>query len=165
MKTLSTTPYRRFAAKYISAVGLFISLAQYTWALDPSPTPTMVDVNIVAHQDDDILFMNPDILKSVVAGHRQVTVFITSGSYYDPCYALAREAGAIAGYQKLLQLADTINGDPNHFHGFTESFDRDSRHPASCADTCLSCGSIRGRVINPGNGIRGLPGATTHWLT
>src|SRR6476619_6786273 len=105
---LFTTPYPKFAAKYICTVGLITCFAQFTWARPPSRTP--VDVNIVAHQDDDILFMNPDILKSVVAGHRQVTVYITAGNIGiagdQHAYSLTREAGAIAGYQKLLQLAD-----------------------------------------------------------
>ncbi len=77
---LHTTPYPKFAATFICAAGLIICFAQYAGAQDPSPTPAPVDVNIVAHQDDDVLFMNPDILKSVVAGHRQVTVYITSAS-------------------------------------------------------------------------------------
>jgi GlcNAc-PI de-N-acetylase len=159
---LLTTPFPKLAAKYICAVGLLICFAQYTWAdptCTPAPTstpatptriPHPVDVNIVAHQDDDILFMNPDILNSVVAGHRQVTVFITSGSLNDMCYAMQREAGAIAGYQKLLGLADAIIAHPNHFHDFTESFDRDSRHPASCADTCLSCDPYSVELSAPG---------------
>jgi hypothetical protein len=171
---LFTTPYPKFAAKYICAVVLLICFAQYTWARPPSRTP--VDVNIVAHQDDDTLFINPDILNSAVAGHRQVTVFITSGSYYDPCYASDREAGAIAGYQKLLQLAQIIQNDPHHFNDFTGSFVRDSRHPAvdpptptvipaPVPDTCFACKPTRRRVINSWDGKRGLPGATTHWLT
>ena len=120
---LLTIRYPKFAATYISAVGLLICFAQYTWAQDPTPAP--VDLNIVAHQDDDILFMNPDILNSVVMGHRQVTVYITAGNIGladadfglgpDPEYPLAREEGAIAGYSKLLQLADAIKTDPNHF--------------------------------------------------
>ena len=65
---LLTTPFPKLPAKYICAVGLIICFAQYAWARPPSRTP--VDVNIVAHQDDNILFMNPDILNAVVAGHR-----------------------------------------------------------------------------------------------
>jgi len=158
---LLTTPYSKLAASYIYAVGLLICFAQYTWA---SPAP--VDVNIVAHQDDDILFMNPDILKSVVAGHRQVTVYITAGNIGiagdQHAYSLTREAGAIAGYQKLLQLADTIRLDPHHFDDstFTETFDRDSRYPAGCApsatatptpDTrCFLCTDHNSELQTPG---------------
>src|SRR6476646_7548018 len=158
---LLTTPYSKLAARYICAVGLLICFAKYTWA---SPAP--VDVNIVAHQDDDILFMNPDILKSVVAGHRQVTVYITAGNIGiggdQHAYSLTREAGAIAGYQKLLQLADTIRADPHHFDDstFTETFDRDSRYPAGCApsatatptpDTrCFLCTEHNSELQTPG---------------
>ena len=77
---LLTIRYAKFAAKYACAVSLLICFAQYTWAQNPTPTPAPVDLNIVAHQDDDILFMNPDILNSVVMGHRQVTVYITGGN-------------------------------------------------------------------------------------
>jgi hypothetical protein len=140
---LFTTPYPTFAAKYICAVGLIICFAQFTWARPPSRIP--VDVNIVAHQDDDILFMNPDILNAVVAGHRQVTVYITAGNIglnpdFGKDYSLGREAGAIAGYQKLLQLADAIGRDPNHFSDFTGTFQGDSRYPAGCENSfCFPC--------------------------
>ena len=141
---LQITRYPKFAARYICALGLIICFAQYTSA-------AQVDLNIVAHQDDDILFMNPDILNSVVAGNRQVTVYITAGNIGladatacppgDPQYPIARENGAIAGYLKLLELADKIIGDPTHtiFTGFTQSFAGDSRYPQGCFNTCLSC--------------------------
>ncbi len=101
-----------------------------------------MDVNIVAHQDDDILFMNPDILNSVVAGHRQVTVYITAGNIgrsTDLNYSLAREEGAIAGYSKLLQLADLTIKNAAYFSDFTDIFHGDSIFPAGCYDTCFPC--------------------------
>jgi hypothetical protein len=108
-----------------------------------------VDLNIVAHQDDDILFMNPDILNSVKEGRRQVTVYITGGNVgisSGTGYVLEREEGAIAGYSKLLQLADAIKACPNHFDDSNpqdppqcppaETFNTgDSRAPVSCATT------------------------------
>src|SRR6476469_6198184 len=121
---LLTIRYVKFAAKYACAVSLIICFAQTTWAQNPTPAP--VDLNIVAHQDDDILFMNPDILNKVVEGHRQVTVYITAGNIGladnspdfglgpDPQYPLNREEGAIAGYSKLLQLADAKKKNPSH---------------------------------------------------
>src|SRR5262245_38346225 len=141
----------------LCALGLLICFAQYTWARPPSPTPTPtppcpaptpfstpsapVDLNIVAHQDDDILFMNPDILNDVVAGHSQVTVYITAGNVDedDWSYAMEREEGAIAGYQKLLQLAGTIRDTPHHFDDFTETFQGDSRYPAGCDSDPAGC--------------------------
>ena len=38
------------------------------------------DVNLVAHHDDDILFMQPDILCSYRQESSQVTVFLTGGN-------------------------------------------------------------------------------------
>lgn len=163
-----TTRHPKFAAKYICAIGLLICFAQYTWAHHPSPTPTPippcptpipsatptspVDVNFVAHQDDDILFMNPDILNSVVAGHRQVTVYITSGSLGDETYAMHREAGAIEGYQKLLQLADAMRADAHHFDDLSGTFHGDSKYPAGCASPtphCFPCAEHADELSTP----------------
>jgi hypothetical protein len=143
------------AAKYICTVGLLICFAQYTWA---SPTP--VDLNIVAHQDDDILFMNPDILNSVVQGNRQVTVYITAGNIGlsddtaatppgDPDYPIARENGTIAGYSKLLDIADNIQT----FTGFTQIFSGDSRYPLNCTDTCITCDPWESELSTAGCGF------------
>jgi hypothetical protein len=154
MKTimLVTNPYPKSAAKYICAAGLLICLAQYTWA-----RPTPVDLNIVAHQDDDILFMNPDILNSVVAGHNQVTVYITAGNVAedDQAYAMQREDGAIAGYSKLLQLADVIRGDAHHFDDLTGTFQGDSRFPGGCftGGHCFSCEEHICELSSPGDAL------------
>lgn len=63
-----------------------------------------VDMYIVAHQDDDLLFMNPDIQNSIDSGNRVVTVFTTSGcdtcdgSIPDVEYWTGRAKGAINAY-------------------------------------------------------------------
>ncbi|NYI08254.1 PIG-L family deacetylase [Allostreptomyces psammosilenae] len=36
-------------------------------------------LNIVAHQDDELLFMNPDVIEGLRNGHRTTTVYITAG--------------------------------------------------------------------------------------
>src|SRR5882672_5169068 len=38
-----------------------------------------VDAYVVAHEDDDLLFMNPDIQQSVADGNRVVVVHVTTG--------------------------------------------------------------------------------------
>ena len=40
------------------------------------------DLYIVAHQDDDLLFMNPDIQTSIAIGHIVKTAYLTAG---DSC--------------------------------------------------------------------------------
>src|SRR5262249_34843865 len=62
------------------------------------------DLAIVAHQDDDLLFMQPDLLEAIRRGDGVTTVYITAGngtngtSYSDRRYEGARDAyGAAAG--------------------------------------------------------------------
>ena len=96
----------RRPAGIIAVIGIALSFgARHVQADDGHP----VDLNIVAHQDDDILFMNPDIMRAVSAGHRQVTVYLTGGNYFsdDHWYARARENGAMDGYAKMMQI---VNG-------------------------------------------------------
>src|SRR5687767_9126872 len=38
------------------------------------------DLFIVAHQDDDLLFMNPDLQESIQAGRKVITVYLTAGN-------------------------------------------------------------------------------------
>lgn len=64
-------------------------------------SPTVLSV--VAHEDDDILFMNPDILRSVQAGYCVRTIYITAGDAgHGKYYWLSREQGAQAAYSKML---------------------------------------------------------------
>jgi LmbE family N-acetylglucosaminyl deacetylase len=54
---------------------------------------------VVAHQDDDLLFMNPDIWNYIKAGHALETVYTTAGDRDRPDkYWLGREAGMRATY-------------------------------------------------------------------
>ena len=58
---------------------------------------------IVAHEDDDLLFMNPDLQKDISAGKCIRTVYITSGDAgSNQLYWLAREQGSEAAYSKML---------------------------------------------------------------
>lgn len=61
------------------------------------------DMNIVAHQDDDLLFMNPDILKGINDGHCVRTVYMTAGDAGgDSYYWIGREHGIEAAYSKMI---------------------------------------------------------------
>ena len=44
-----------------------------------TPIPNLVYMQIIAHEDDDILFMNPDIANEIVAGVSTVSVYVTAG--------------------------------------------------------------------------------------
>ena len=55
-------------------------------------------IQIIAHQDDDLLFQSPDLLRDVDAGRCVRSVFVTAGdSGYGNDYWQSREEGAEAG--------------------------------------------------------------------
>lgn len=63
-------------------------------------TPTIM--NIVAHQDDDLLFMNPDTLNSIKAGDCVRTIYITAGNAgAGEYYWLSRQQGSEAAYSYM----------------------------------------------------------------
>lgn len=63
-------------------------------------------MNVVAHQDDDLLFRSPDLLHDVQA-HRCVrAVFVTAGDAgRDSAYWTGRETGARAAYAQMTAAA------------------------------------------------------------
>ncbi|GAA1296260.1 PIG-L family deacetylase [Saccharothrix xinjiangensis] len=86
-------------------------------------------VNVVAHPDDDILFMNPDLANSITADRPNTTVYLTSGEAtrpvgsgrpddppFDECssrgdldredYARCRQLGIRAAYAHMADVAD-----------------------------------------------------------
>lgn len=67
-------------------------------------------MNIVAHQDDDILFMNPDIDRAIALGEATTTVFVTAGDAgLGPAYWMGREAGAKAAYALMTGVQDWVD--------------------------------------------------------
>ncbi|MCX4525582.1 MULTISPECIES: PIG-L family deacetylase [unclassified Streptomyces] len=80
-----------------------------------APDPGRV-LQIVAHPDDDLYFMNPDLRYSISAGHPVTSVYLTSGEADGinagaagksstapdkPAYAEARQNGIRAAYAKM----------------------------------------------------------------
>jgi hypothetical protein len=65
-----------------------------------------VDIYVVAHQDDDLLFMNPDIARSIAKGHRVTTVYVTAGTGGAEAGAQARlverEQGELNAYAYMV---------------------------------------------------------------
>jgi LmbE family N-acetylglucosaminyl deacetylase len=73
-------------------------------AIDSSDAGTcsMRELKIVAHQDDDLLFMTPDLIESIHDGHCMRTVYVTAGDAgRGEAYYLARETGIRAVYAKM----------------------------------------------------------------
>ncbi|MFV0384263.1 PIG-L family deacetylase [Paracoccus sp. (in: a-proteobacteria)] len=61
------------------------------------------NMSVVAHIDDDLLFMNPDISNVIAAGHAHATVYLTAGDAgnSDATYWQGREEGARAAYSAM----------------------------------------------------------------
>lgn len=60
-------------------------------------------MNIVAHQDDDLLFMNPSVIHDIRAGYCQRTIYLTAGDAgSDSPYWLSREKGSEAAYSSII---------------------------------------------------------------
>ncbi|KAL2819844.1 putative deacetylase LmbE-like domain-containing protein [Aspergillus cavernicola] len=67
-------------------------------------TPVLSDntLNIVAHPDDDLLFLNPTILHDFNTGFTVRTVYLTSGDAGQPApYWRSRQAGTLAAYAQM----------------------------------------------------------------
>lgn len=72
------------------------------------PTQTTV-MNIVAHEDDDLLFMNPDTIHSVRAGNCVRSVYLTAGdSGSNELYWQSREKGSEAAYAFMIGTTKDI---------------------------------------------------------
>ena len=79
------------------AVAAIAGLASLSWG--PRTTASHGVIQIVAHQDDDLLFMNPDIMSDLRAGKHVTTVYLTAGDAdLGENYWRGREAGIRAAY-------------------------------------------------------------------
>lgn len=62
-------------------------------------------MNVVAHQDDDILFMNPNVIHQINKGACIRSVYLTAGdSGSSKLYWLSREEGSKAAYATMFHL-------------------------------------------------------------
>ncbi|MET3951618.1 PIG-L family deacetylase [Arthrobacter sp. UYEF36] len=69
--------------------------------------PAGTAMNIVAHQDDDLLFQSPGLLSAIRDGLCVRTVYLTAGDANDSeAYWSAREDGVKAAYAHLAGVAD-----------------------------------------------------------
>lgn len=84
-------------------------------------------MNIVAHQDDDLLFQSPALLHNVQHGQCVRTVYLTAGDSGDPAwYWMGREAGVEAAYAQMAGVSNNwttsdaaISGHPVHLRVLT----------------------------------------------
>ena len=67
-----------------------------------APTGTEVQYFVAAHQDDDLLFMNPDLLNAIRSGASIRTVYVTAGDACGTRDPALRAAGVRAAYSQML---------------------------------------------------------------
>jgi LmbE family N-acetylglucosaminyl deacetylase len=71
----------------------------------PKQSQGMKDQIFVAHQDDDLLFMNPDLMTRIRNGVRVQTVYVTAGDKdKGPDYWMSREAGVKEAYAYMAEV-------------------------------------------------------------
>lgn len=101
------------SAKPVAAPAPALSLtARYVGRLrDKAPCVTAT-LNVVAHQDDDLLFLNPDISSDIAAGRCVRTVYLTAGDAGLPAaYWQGRETGVKTAYADMAGVPDEWQDD------------------------------------------------------
>lgn len=83
---------------------------------DESACKNGKSLQIIAHQDDDLLFMNPDVQADVKSKKCILTMYLTSGDPYgQPDYQQKREDGAKAAYSHMLASKDVWKQDDLYY--------------------------------------------------
>ncbi|KAG2418498.1 hypothetical protein HFD88_001599 [Aspergillus terreus] len=76
--------------------------SSFILSLALAATATAQTINIVAHEDDDLLFLSPDLLDEFEEGRSVRTIFLTAGDAgNDESYWLGREEGSKAAYAEM----------------------------------------------------------------
>ena len=106
---------------WICAIFFFMSLPCGAMA---APTeadcPSGSAMAVVAHTDDDLLFMNPDQDKAIRQGWCVWTVYLTAGDRGEGLpYLQQRERGIMAAYAAMAEVPDQWTTDGLHVDGRT----------------------------------------------
>ncbi|MET8865537.1 PIG-L family deacetylase [Nonomuraea sp. NPDC004580] len=110
---------RRLTA-VLGALAVLVPTAGAGYAATTTPEARFMQV--VAHEDDDLLFMNPDVHDSIQAGMPSVTVFITAGQITglgnsDAERARNRQRGAQDAYARMAAVPDADPQDQEEWEG------------------------------------------------
>ncbi len=90
----------------------FLALIPLTYvALEATPafgSGSITTLTFVAHEDDDLLFINPSILQAIQAGGNLRTIFVTAGDAgLAASYWQSRESGVLAAYAEMAGVANS----------------------------------------------------------
>ncbi len=106
---------RRFLVAFLAAVLLLLLIGKRT---DGGTMCSGGKVNVVAHPDDDLLFISPDLLQDVRAGGCVTTIYLTAGDAgREAEYWGARENGVRAAYAKMYTAANEWRNDALFVNG------------------------------------------------
>ena len=99
-----------------------VATAAATIAPAPEATPVRTrktTVNFVAHEDDDLLFLSPDIAADVQAGENVWVVYMTAGEVPpgNVEYANQRVEGERAAYARMARVANHWTSERVYFAG------------------------------------------------
>jgi LmbE family N-acetylglucosaminyl deacetylase len=82
-------------------------------------------VNVMAHEDDDLLFMSPDLLRDIHSGRCIITVYMTAGDAgHGQAYGLSRQAGAEAAYSFMYAAPNTWQEEYGLLNGHIVTIDK-----------------------------------------
>jgi LmbE family N-acetylglucosaminyl deacetylase len=111
-------------------------------------------LNVVAHPDDDLIFLSPDLLSALRSAEAMRTVFLTSGdSGRGRLYAAAREEGVRRAYAALCGAPNLWNLAEQSCAGLTVRVHTLRGHPrVSIAFVRLPDGSPDGLGTRRGRG-------------
>jgi LmbE family N-acetylglucosaminyl deacetylase len=112
---------REWIALVPAVVLAAVLLACGTVPAEPVGSPARF-VQVTAHADDDILFMNPDLATGIRAGYPTTGIYLTAGESDKAdadAYAARRQAGTRAAYARMAGVADEwqaerLDVDPKH---------------------------------------------------
>jgi len=91
------------------AVGNVAASALYLGSTKVWPTATS-SISIVAHEDDELGFINPDVLEAIGAGIKSTAVYLTAGNAsqaWGTGYATNRENGVQAAWAEMAGVANS----------------------------------------------------------
>ncbi len=116
-RPLAALSRHRWQAAVVALVGGFlVMLGAPSGSVQAAPTGCVAGttLDIVAHPDDDLLFLNPSILHDVQCSRRVVTVIATAGDagQGEPHWS-TRELGAEAAYANMAGLLPDSSWTPS----------------------------------------------------
>src|SRR5690348_13322199 len=86
-----------------------MGLSRVAFEVAPAVAGRTAVLNFVAHPDDDLLFLSPDLLRAIQAGGNVRTVYMTAGDggLHASSYWQDRESGVRAAYAEMAGVANS----------------------------------------------------------